>query len=124
MPSDAGCTDFAALATADRVARAAQLWVRHGVTAGWATSEAARRGLAAGVIKGLCEALDLTDATLPLAVYVYVLLEGSTQHPLEEVRRLLDIDPDKSTLAAFHQGQCDAAGLIALLGEHGLTQPQ
>ena len=92
------------LEVSDRVARAAHLWIRHGFPG-------ARPDLVAGLICGLCDALELQDTHALLAGYAYVLIDGETVDALVTARSLLQ----RRSGADFREGLQAARELMVVL---------
>jgi hypothetical protein len=105
------------LEVADRVARAAHIWIRHGYPG-------ARTDLVAGLISGLCDALELHDAHALLAGYAYTLIEGETVDALVTARSMLHRQSDSRYGPDFRAGLQAARDLIVLLDPSEFTAQQ
>jgi hypothetical protein len=112
-------SSFKILNTVDRIARATDLWVRHGVGAGrFSLSDSmprARQELAAGIIYGLCDSLELDDRHLFFTLYVYFLLNGDTGQAMTDARDLYNLREKDDTPDVFRQGLNEADNLMTLL---------
>jgi len=113
------CVGDAPLDAADAVARAVFLWARClGTTEPRSARE--QRCLAAGLMSGLCEQLQLEPHVLALVSYAYTLMDGETDQALAVSRSLL-IRPDRvREREAFDRGLGDAAVIAEMLacGNH------
>jgi hypothetical protein len=130
MNSSICAPGLADLEVIDRVARAAHLWVRHGRTQRAGDSfdrdATARHNLAAGIISGICDALDLDRRIAVFSAYAYALLDNETEHALEVAYPLFHDQIDTANRAAFQAGRDAADGLIDLLrspGPDGFNAP-
>lgn len=102
------------LDAADAIARAVFLWVRFmGTTEPRAARE--QRCLAAGLIAGLCERLQLEPRVLTLVSYAYVLMDGETDQALAVSRSLLYRPARDCEREAFDRGLGDAAVIAEML---------
>jgi hypothetical protein len=111
---------LAELEAIDRVARATHLWIRH-ERAFMRLAEQdghgpGRHNLVAGVIAGLCDALDLDQRCAVLAAYAYALIDSETEHALAIAYPLCNRQIETRYLSAFEAGRNAAADLIAILG--------
>jgi hypothetical protein len=117
--SESSNSSFKILNTVDRIARATDLWVRHGIGAGrFSLSDSmpcARQELAAGIIYGLCDSLELDDGHLFFTLYVYSLLNGDTGQAMTDARELYNLREKDVTPDVFRQGLNEADNLMALL---------
>lgn len=100
------------LEAADRVARAAQLWIRRGFPG-------ARTDLVAGLIGGLCDGLALQDTHALLAAYAYALIEGETADALVTARSMPRRQSGARDGSDFREGRRAARELLALLEPAG-----
>lgn len=109
-PSD---PDLDSIAAADRVARAAQLWLRrevaHGVAA--APGTRAHRELAAGLVVRLCERLQLDRAETLLAGYAVALLQSETDMAMDLPLRMTGAGQS----ADYRRGMAAAESLFSVL---------
>jgi len=116
---ESSCSSFEILNKVDRIARATDLWVRHGVGAGrFSLSDSmphARQELAAGIIYGLCDSLELDDGHLFFTLYVYSLLNGDTGQAMTDARDLYNLREKSASPDVFRQGLDEADNLMALL---------
>ena len=115
---------LADLETIDRVARAAHLWIRHGQAVqhhgpslGF---KQARHSLAAGLIAGLCEALELDGLCTQLSAYAYALLDGESEHALAIAYAVSDRRIESQHRSSFLAGRAAAEELIAVVRHAGL----
>jgi len=103
----------------DRLARATDRWVQHGVTVGQFSSlsgtPGAHQELAAGIIAGLCDAFELDSHHQLFALYSYMLLSGAAGEAAETARGLAAISAGNSEPEYYHQGRAEAAALITSL---------
>ena len=110
---------LATLETVNRVARAAHLWIRHKKAATIFTSAATVKQpdhqLAAGVISGLCDALELDGQTALLSAYAYALLEGEDEHALHTARALLEQGRATTKAPAYRDGKLVALDIIGVV---------
>ncbi|MFW2405464.1 MAG: hypothetical protein ACN4GT_11915, partial [Gammaproteobacteria bacterium] len=71
------------LEAADRVARAAYLWIRHGNAVRYPSQgQTVRQDVVAGLIFGLCNALELDDRHALMSAYAYALIDGDAADAL------------------------------------------
>jgi len=115
---------LADLETIDRVARAAHLWIRHG-QAGRHLSpipglNQTRHNLAAGLITGLCDALELDGQCALMSAYAYALLDGETEHALAIAYALSDRQIESQCRSSFLAGRAAANELIGVVRYAGL----
>ena len=107
------------LEAADSVARAVFLWVRFlGTTEPRTIRE--QRCLAAGLIAGLCERLEIEPRVLALVSYAYTLMDGEIDQALT-ISRTLPYRPTRAReREAFDRGLGDAALIAEMLacGDH------
>ncbi len=104
------------LEAADRVARAAYLWVRHGDGVGFASdARAGRHDIVAGIILGLCTALDLDQRHALLSAYAYALIDGDAGEALVVARSMLRTRDEEPNRSDYRQGLREASNLLALL---------
>jgi hypothetical protein len=105
-----------ALEAADRVARAAYLWIRHADTGdNAATGSAARQDLVAGVIFGLCDALRLNETHALLSAYAFFLIDGQAADAFTIARSMFDGRAHRGQRVAYRQGRDIARDLVGLL---------
>ncbi len=71
--------------------------------------------MAAGLISGLCEALELGHRYAVYSAYAYALLDDQTEHALAVAYPLFHPPIDKGNRAAFQAGREAADDLIAML---------
>lgn len=104
------------LEAADRVARAAYLWVRHGDGVGFASdARAGRHDIVAGVILGLCTALDLDQRHALLSAYAYALIDGDAGEALVVARSMLRPRAGEPDRSGYERGLRAARDLLALV---------
>ena len=125
MEDRVSAADIAILDTADRVGRAAYLWLRQHQ----ALSLSGLRGrqLAAGFIAELCDALELTERHSLHAAYTCALLQDKQADPLCIAEILSARHRDAETTAILEQGRVMAAAMLALIeGDSGdlMTAPR
>jgi len=112
------------LETIDRVARAAHLWIRHGQAGRYLTPipgvSQTQHNLAAGLITGLCDALELDDQCALMSAYAYALLDGETEHALAIAYALSDRQIESKYQRFFLAGRAAADKLIAVVQHTGL----
>lgn len=128
--------DLAILDTADRLGRAAHLWLcQPSVRAAAAGSSDAspvrpsgsrgrRQFIVAGFIAELCEALDLSAHHGMLAAHTYALLDGEEVNSLEIASILLDFGATRPTAVAFGEGRLMARDMLCLLSKTGHGEPR
>lgn len=104
------------LEAADRVARAAYIWIRHG-NAVKAPSPGAgvRQDLVAGLISGLCNELELDERHALLSAYAYALIDGEVAEALIVARAMIRCRDDAPGRSAYQQGLRAASDLISLI---------
>jgi len=108
------------LEAADRVARAAYIWIRHGnVVDVPSTGQGARQDLVAGVIFGLCNALQLDEQHVLLSAYAYALIDGEPAEAFPVARSMFHRRDDAPNQSAYRQGLRAANDLIALIETPG-----
>jgi len=109
------------LQAADRVARAAYLWIRHGNAVRYPSTGAAsdgqgtRQDVVAGVIFGLCSALDLDERHALLSAYAYALIDGDAADALVMAQSMLRRRDDERYQSAYRHGLTAADDLVALI---------
>jgi len=104
------------LEAADRVARAAYIWIRHGNAVDVPSpGQGARQDLIAGVIFGLCNELQLNEQHALLSAYAYALIDGEAAEALLAARSMLRRSNDVPQASAYHQGLRAARDLVALI---------
>ena len=108
-----GLTD---LETADRLARAADLWLRHQATVGDLGQTSSRHARAAGLISGLCVAFELGGQSALLAAYAFGLLNDESEEVFAVAAAVLNASGSVTVGPAFEHGQAIAVDLIAALG--------
>jgi hypothetical protein len=105
------------LEVSDRVARAAYIWIRHGngLTVP-ASGSGAREDLVAGILCGLCRALELDKRHALLSAYIYSLIDGDISEALLTARSMCD-GKRTGTLnqTAYQTGVRAANDLVALI---------
>ena len=120
QPPLSSAASLTALNTVDRLARAADLWVRHGSTAGHfgsiARNSVSRRELAAGILFGLCDAFGLDEGHLVFTFYVYSLLTNDGEPAMESAQHLLTLSAGSRRSEVFRRGVAEADALMAVLG--------
>lgn len=127
--SDHDAPELADLEIIDRVARASHLWIRHrravGASGSTGYSPVMRHSLAAGVISGLCDQLELDRRCAVYSAYAYALLDSETEHALAIAYLLVNQQIEKKYRPAFQEGREAAANLMAILKwpELAVTQP-
>jgi hypothetical protein len=103
----------------DRLARATDRWVQSGVATGQFSSigvvPEARQELAAGIISGLCEALELDRHHQLFALYIYVLLNDAVDLAADTATGLCTMSGTAGEREHFHRGRAEAVTLIDLL---------
>jgi len=104
------------LEAADRVARAAYIWIRHGNAVEVPSpGQSGRQDLIAGVIFGLCNALQLNEQHALLSAYAYALIDGEAAEALLAARSMLRRSNDVPQPSAYQQGLRAARDLVALI---------
>lgn len=104
------------LEAADRVARAAHLWIRHGNTIQLPSEgPGAREDLIAGIIFGLCNALELDERHALLSAYVYALIDGDAAEALLVAQSMFRRRAELCGDTVYQQGLQAATDLIALI---------
>jgi len=133
MESLYAAPDLAIIDTADRIGRAAYLWLRQRtVSSGTFRSPIAplsgplndgRREqlLAAGFISKLCDTLQLTTQHGVIAAYAYSLLDGSDSNSLEIAAILFNARSAPITSTEFEEGRTMAGDMLGLLEASGHT---
>ena len=114
--------------TADRIARAAYLWLRqrafsHGsycTPNGTLNGERREQLFVAGFIFELCDALQLAKQHGVLAAYAYSLLAGDTKNSLEIAAILADAHSVLPTSLVFAEGRFIAGEMFGLLDNTGV----
>jgi len=108
------------LAAADRVARAADLWIRHANVVTFPTDDAyGRQDVVAGIIFGLCAALELDDRHPLLSAYAYALIDGDASEALLVAQSMIRRRDDERYRSAYQQGLRAAGDLVALIAIPG-----
>ena len=133
MESQYAAPDLAIIDTADRIGRAAYLWLRQRAVAsgtfrspGVPLSGSLNDGrheqmLAAGFISKLCDTLQLTTQHGVIAAYAYSLLDGSDSNSLEIAAILYNARSTPLTSTVFEEGRTMAVEMLGLLEESGHT---
>ena len=104
------------LEAADRVARAAHIWICHGNAVRFPSDgQGAREDLIAGVIFGLCNALELDEQHALLSAYVYALIDGEAAEALLVAQSMLRRREGLCGDTAYQQGLQAAQDLISLI---------
>lgn len=104
------------LEAADRVARAAHLWIRHGHAAGFPSPVTVGGDeVVAGIIFGLCDALDLDERHALLSAYVYALIDGRGGEAVVVAHSMLRRGEDEAGRSGYRQGLRAASDLVASL---------
>lgn len=105
------------LEVSDRVARAAYLWISHGNgIAIPAIGSAGREDLIAGILCGLCRALDLDKRHALMSAYIYSLIDGDVSDALANAHSMFDGQRCEAANPAAYQSGLRAAGdLVALI---------
>lgn len=104
------------LEAADRVARAAYLWVRHGNAIAFPSAVAADGDdVVAGIISGLCTALELDERHVLLSAYAYALIDGHAGEALVVARSMLGRSDEEPARSGYRQGLRAASDLVALV---------
>ncbi|MDH3978065.1 MAG: hypothetical protein OEU86_06075 [Gammaproteobacteria bacterium] len=114
--------DQGALDAADRVARAAYLWLRHQqLTGGLSVSASSSDGalMVAGVLIQLCDSLNLTAQQVLLAAWAYGWLDENGEGSLQIVRAVEVVRSSEQESAAYQAGRVTAGGLLKLLNDPG-----
>jgi len=119
MESRYSASNLAVIDTADRIARAAYLWLRqravsrgaHGALYG----EHRARLFVAGFIFELCDTLELTRQHGLLAAYAYSLLDGSDLNSLEIATILAKAYTTPPVSKVFDEGRLRANEMFGLL---------
>ena len=106
-----------ALETADAVARTAHIWIRS-ICLSEMQKEDQRHALAAGLIAGLCERLDLNARVHELVAYVYTLLDNEGGQSLAVSRGMLKRPVQAPLRLAHERGRSEAAGIVEMLILH------
>jgi hypothetical protein len=110
---------LATLETVNRVARAAHLWIRHKQAAApfvpSTTVVQADHELAAGVISGLCDALNLDGQHALLSAYAYALLEGEDDQALHTAHALFEQGSSTAEAIAYREGKLMALEIIGVV---------
>jgi len=123
MKSQYAAPDLAILDTADRIARAAYLWLRQSTvshdTYGSLDGKCRAQLLIAGFIFELCDTLQLTAQHSLLAAYAYALLDGSDSNSLEIAAVLSDACTMPQTSFMFEEGRSMASEMLHLLENSG-----
>lgn len=105
------------LEAADRVARAAHLWIRHGNAVRFpAHGQGVRQDVVAGVIFGLCTALDLDDRHALMSAYAYALIDGDAADALVLAQSMVRRRDDERYRSAYQHGLTVANDLVDLIG--------
>ena len=106
------------LEVSDRVARAAYIWIRHGnAVAVPVSGSAAREDLVAGILCGLCRALELDKRHALMSAYIYALIDGEVSEALLTARSMCDGERDASLDQVSYQAGLRAARDLVLLIE-------
>lgn len=104
------------LEAADRVARAVYIWIRHGNVVDVPSSgQGARQDMVAGLIFGLCNALQLNEQHVLLSAYAYALIDGEAAEALPAARSMFHRRDDAPSRSAYRRGVRAADDLIALI---------
>jgi len=104
------------LEASDRIARAAYLWIHHADTVDhFGPGAATRQDLVAGVILGLCDALDLDDRHALLSAYAFFLIEGRADEAFTSARSIFVGRKDPAKHVAYRRGRDIARNLVGLL---------
>jgi hypothetical protein len=119
MESSSSAPALADLEVIDRVARAAHLWIRHMRNRRPARQGPARHNLAAGIISGLCDALNLDRRIAVFSAYAYALLDNETEHALAVAYPLFHDQIDTADRAAYQAGRDAADELVSVLRSPG-----
>jgi len=105
------------LEAADRVARAAYLWIRHGNAVRYPSQEQGiRQDVVAGLIFGLCNALELDDRHALMSAYAYALIDGDAADALLMAQSMVRRRDDERYRSAYHHGLTAANDLVELIG--------
>ena len=115
MEARTSAADIAILDTADRVGRAAYLWLRQNQS----LSLSALRGrqLAAGFIAELCDVLELSHRHGLFAAYTCAILQDSQGDAMCIAEILSATESDPETAAILEQGRIMAAAMLALIDD-------
>jgi hypothetical protein len=105
------------LETADAVARTAHIWIRS-ICLSEMQKEDERHALAAGLVAGLCERLELNARVRELVAYVYTLLDNEGSQALAVSRMMLDQPVPAPLRQAHERGRSEAAGIVEMLILH------
>ena len=101
---------------ADRVARAAHLWIRHGnAIALPSPASAGRQDVIAGLICGLCNALELDERHALMSAYAYALIDGNVGEALVVAQSMVRRRDDEQHRTFYQQGVIAANDLIELI---------
>jgi len=131
MESQYAVPDLAILDTADRIGRAAYLWLRQRAVSsdtsrpptaplsGPFSNGRHEQVLAAGFISKLCDTLQLTTQHGVIAAYAYSLLDGSDSNSLEIAAILFNARSAPLTSTVFEEGRTIAGEMLGLLEESG-----
>ena len=104
------------LEAADRVARAAYLWMRHGhVRQVPYSGQRMRQDVIAGLIVGLCNALELDDRHALMSAYAFALIDGDAADALPIAQSMVRRRDDERFRAAYQDGLTAADDLVALI---------
>jgi len=120
--------NLAMIDTADRIARAAYLWLRQrahlqdspSTCSGSLNGEPRARLFVAGFIFELCDTLHLTQQHGLLAAYAYSLLDGGDPNALGIATILADARTVVPTSMVFDEGRLMANEMFGLLESSGL----
>ncbi|NND36740.1 MAG: hypothetical protein HKN81_06340 [Gammaproteobacteria bacterium] len=105
------------LEAADRVARAAYLWIRHGNAVRYPSQERdVRQDVVAGLIFGLCNALELDDRHALMSAYAYALIDGDAADALIMAQSMVRRRDDDRYRSAYQRGLTAANDLVDLIG--------
>ena len=105
------------LEVSDRVARAAYIWICHGNGLAVPVSgSAAREDLVAGILCGLCRALELDKRHALMSAYIYALIDGEVSEALLTARSMCDgARDDALDQVSYQAGLRAARDLVSLI---------
>lgn len=123
MESRVTVSDLAMIDAADRIARAAYLWLRQPVVQCGqdclTNGERRAHWFVAGFIFSLCDALQVTRQHGLLAAYAYSLLDGGAANSMEIAAILAEAQAAPPDSGVFVEGRRMADEMFGLLGNSG-----
>lgn len=92
------------------------MWIRHGNAVRYpGRGKGSRQDVVAGVIFGLCSALELDERHALLSAYAYALIDGDAADALIMAQSMLRRRDDERYQSAYQHGLTAANDLVGLI---------